>query len=114
MEVIKANYDSGEYEVTIKSIDKIQDGNLKNKILIYKGVSFYELKKLGEAEKVFLTLKQTPNSVKYNASWYLAMIYLKQKKINKATIELKLIKDNPSGVMSEEATALLNDLSPSK
>lgn len=105
---IQELYLEGDYENVIvqSSINNI-DG-----IVLYRALSFMELGEYENALESFQAVQENSDKVLLQeiASWYTALVYLKQEKIQKSKEQLQRIIAAPKHSYKEQARKLLHEL----
>ena len=84
------NYKTAFAQLTILETEFPND----TEIMFYKGICLLELDKTSQAETIFTTISTENSAYKYNATWYKALTYLKQKQFENCKNTLKTIPES--------------------
>lgn len=101
-----------EYDMASRLFSEILDNDSRNMaVWFYYGISCIETENYGKAEKAFNEIINN----KYNlyvehAEWYLALTYLKDKKMDKAITAFKKVADNSENFHRQNAAHILKNL----
>jgi len=109
-EELKTAYESRNFKKVIEIFQN--NKQLKPKLKLYLGISYLEIQQTDNAIDVFRSL-QSENTIEDQATWYLALCYLKKGQPNNSKIELtKLVDGTVSSTTKrkEKAKQLLRKL----
>jgi tetratricopeptide (TPR) repeat protein len=100
-------FNAKQYQKAVTSFEKLQPLN-KPELLYFYSISLIETDNYAKAEIILKTLKNGTSVYKDKATWYLALSYLKQKKIDECKTYLKQIPADAEDF--GKAQQLLKDL----
>ncbi len=106
-----------QYQKSLLILEKHQSANdytINPQVLIYMGVIQLELNNAEAAQKNFQKLLQSNSLDAYKAHWYLALCYLKSKKIKKAKKELEIMIKDTISFKDENAQELIKKINNQK
>ena len=80
-------------------------------VWFYYGISSIETKNYGNSINAFITIiNQKDNLYVEHAEWFLALCYLKNNQISKATGQFQIVASNPDNFHRQEAIGILDKL----
>lgn len=102
-------YESKDYKQAVKKFQEISAVNKPSYIDFYLAQSFLKLEKGDKAKELLQTVIANQNEFVAESHWYLALIAIKEKEVETAKAELKLLTKE-FDYNKEKATELLDKL----
>ena len=102
-------FNEKNYPAAFAALDRLlaeQPDNLTAQL--YKGICLIELDRTADARAILVPIANDTSALRIEATWYVALSYLKEK--NTAACQNELSKIPPSDVRFEQAQALLKKL----
>ncbi|MGY0391863.1 tetratricopeptide repeat protein [Bizionia sp. KMM 8389] len=102
-------YETQNYRIALQKFDSIPEREQKEYVKFYKAQAYLGLNETKKAEQLFLEIIKADTKFVAEASWYMALIAIKDSQKEKAKVYLKKLTRNYS-YNKEKAEALLEAL----
>ncbi|MEM9824002.1 MAG: tetratricopeptide repeat protein [Bacteroidota bacterium] len=109
-QAFKLLYDQQAFDRAVLAYEQLSDEKPKQDIYFLYGAALFELRRYREAKQVYQTVIENAHPDQHRATWYLALLYLKDNDLVEARQYLQAVIQQEKEFNVQEARDLLSSL----